>query len=245
MAAVNQTKKLLLFDIDGTLTLARGKITPEMKKHLLKLKEKFSIGVVGGSDFTKAREQLGEDILETFDYVFSENGLVHYKDGLLIHKKSLLDYLSQEKLNIFISYVLKYISELKIPIKTGTFLEMRNGMMNISPIGRNCTQAQRDEFERYDNKEHVREIMIKNLKEEFPEYHFDYSIGGQISFDVFPTGLNKTFCLPFVTKYHSEIHFFGDKTEKGGNDYELFINPSVTSHKVTSWKDTFDITLEL
>lgn len=32
----------------------------------------------------------------------------------------------------------------------GTFIEFRSGMLNVSPIGRNCSQEERDEFERYD-----------------------------------------------------------------------------------------------
>jgi len=47
--------------------------------------------------------------------------------------------------------------------------------------------------------------------------------GIQISFDVFPIGWDKTYCLQFVEKEgYKEIHFFGDKTYKGGNDYEIF-----------------------
>lgn len=32
----------------------------------------------------------------------------------------------------------------------GTFIEFRNGMFNVSPIGRNCSQEEREEFEKYD-----------------------------------------------------------------------------------------------
>ena len=37
--------------------------------------------------------------------------------------------------------------------------------------------------------------------------------GGQISFDVFPIGWDKTFCLGLIdlTQF-KEVHFFGDKT---------------------------------
>jgi phosphomannomutase len=35
-----------------------------------------------------------------------------------------------------------------------------------------------------------------------------------------------------------EIHFFGDKTYEGGNDYEIFISPAVKGHTVTSPEDT-------
>lgn len=40
------------------------------------------------------------------------------------------------------------------------------------------------------------------------------SAGGQISFDVFPDGWDKRYCLGIVEKDHfSSIHFFGDKTK--------------------------------
>lgn len=75
---------------------------------------------------------------------------------------------------------------------------------------------------------------------------YRYSIGGQISFDVFPTGWDKTYCLqhleaeakkPGGIKY-STIHFFGDKTYKGGNDYEIYQDPITIGHAVNSPDDT-------
>lgn len=35
-----------------------------------------------------------------------------------------------------------------------------------------------------------------------------------------------------------EIHFFGDKTEAGGNDHEIFEDPRTIGHKVVDTKDT-------
>jgi len=34
------------------------------------------------------------------------------------------------------------------------------------------------------------------------------------------------------------VYFFGDKTEKGGNDYEIYHDPRVQGRRVTSWQDT-------
>jgi len=59
------------------------------------------------------------------------------------------------------------------------------------------------------------------LKQEFPDLGVKYSIGGQISFDVFPIGWDKTYCLRFLKDY-DEIYFFGDKTYGGGNDHEIY-----------------------
>jgi len=55
-------------------------------------------------------------------------------------------------------------------------------------------------------------------------------IGGQISFDVFPIGWDKTYCLSFV-QHIPIIHFFGDKTFPGGNDYEIFQDSRTVSKR--------------
>lgn len=40
-----------------------------------------------------------------------------------------------------------------------------------------------------------------------------FTLGGQISFDVFPQGWDKTYCLKHVELAgFKAIHFFGDKT---------------------------------
>lgn len=64
-------------------------------------------------------------------------------------------------------------------------------------------------------------------------------IGGQISIDVFPIGWDKTYCLRFVEKdYNGKIYFFGDKTNPGENDYEIFKDRRVVGHSVLSPEDT-------
>lgn len=81
-----------------------------------------------------------------------------------------------------------------------------------------------------------------------------YSIGGQISFDVFPRGWDKTYCLRHLeaeaskadrpVKYDT-IHFFGDKTFPGGNDYEIYSDPRVTGHSVMGPEDTAKLLKDL
>lgn len=68
---------------------------------------------------------------------------------------------------------------------------------------------------------------------------FFISIGGQISFDVFPIGWDKTYCLRHIRGY-DEIHFFGDKTTEGGNDYEIYESDLTVGHSVTCPEDTIN-----
>ena len=54
--------------------------------------------------------------------------------------------------------------------------------------------------------------MVEALRAKFADFGLTYSVGGQISFDVFPAGWDKTYALQFVDKEFPTIHFFGDKT---------------------------------
>ena len=114
-------------------------------------------------------------------------------------------------------------------------------MVNISPIGRNCSQEERDAFEQYDHGSNTRKTMVAALEKEFgagTEWNFKFSIGGQISFDAFPVGWDKTYALRFVEKDFDKIHFFGDKTYEGGNDYEIFMDERTEGHSVKTFDDT-------
>ena len=234
------------FDVDGTLTPARLEVSPEMRDLLAELRKKVVIGFVGGSDLAKQKEQLGENVLDMFDYAFSENGLTAYKQGEKLASQSFINWIGDEKYNKLVKFILRYLSDIDLPKRRGTFIEFRNGMINVSPVGRNASTAERNEFEQYDLKTKVRATLVEALKKEFPDYGLTYSIGGQISFDVFPTGWDKTYCLQHIEhEGFKNIHFFGDKSYKGGNDYEIYEDPRTIGHAVNSPEDTMRILKEL
>ncbi|KAG0674842.1 Phosphomannomutase [Pichia californica] len=234
-----QPKTICLFDVDGTLTPARLTVSSEMKQLLKELRKKCAIGFVGGSDFAKQLEQLGPDILQDFDYCFSENGLTAYKFGKALPAQSFINWIGEEKYTKLSKFILRYLADLDLPFRRGTFIEFRKGMINVSPVGRNCTTEERNEYEKFDLPNNIRSNMVKALKDEFKDLDLTYSIGGQISFDVFPTGWDKTYCLTHLQDEHFEkIHFFGDKSYKGGNDYEIYSDDRTIGHAVTSPEDT-------
>lgn len=241
--------KLVLFDVDGTLGPARQAVSPEMIAMLRQLRKKLVVGVVGGSDFVKIAEQLvypGSTVIDELDYVFAENGLTAYKLGKVLPSQSFIKFVGEERYKKLANFILHYVADLDIPIKRGTFIEFRNGMINVSPIGRNATIAERNEFERYDQQHGIRAAFVKVLKEKFADYGLTFSVGGKISFDVFPNGWDKTFCLQHVEdEKFDEIHFVGDKTYQGGNDYEIYSDPRTIGHSVTSPVDTMKLVNEL
>ncbi|KAJ6496792.1 eukaryotic phosphomannomutase [Mycena vulgaris] len=242
-------KKLLLFDVDETLTPAREGVSPEMIELLRALRKKFVIGFVGGSDLVKISQQLsvnGSNVVDDFDYAFAENGLTAYKMGKVLESQSFIKYVGEDRYKVLVNFILHYIADMDVPIKRGTFVEFRNGMINVSPIGRNATIAERKEFEAYDKIHGLRVAFVKVLQEKFADYGLTFSIGGQISFDIFPHGWDKTYALKHVAdEEFEEIHFFGDKTYKGGNDYEIYSDPRTIGHAVANPPDTIRIIKEM
>ena len=134
------------------------------------LRKHCTIGYVSGSDMVKQREQLGRnttDVITLFDYCFSENGLTSYKLGEPLPSTSFIKKVGEEPYKEMVKFILHYIADLDIPIKRGTFVEFRAGMINVSPIGRNASMEERNDFEQYDLEHGVRKEMVRVMREKF------------------------------------------------------------------------------
>jgi phosphomannomutase len=233
---------LLLFDVDGTLTPSRLPASKEILDLIKSAKRHCAIAYVGGSDLAKQKEQLGDAAVDgLFDFGFSENGATAFRLGRLIAQDSFIGYLGEAKYKELVNFILSYLAQIDIPVKRGTFVEFRNGMVNVSPIGRSCSQAEREQFAKLDAERGIRKAMVEALRARFSEFGLSFSIGGQISIDIFPSGWDKTLCLKHVIgEGFTDIHFFGDRTEVGGNDHEIFNHPAVHGHTVRNPADTVE-----
>lgn len=235
----NRHHQIALFDLDGTLSLPRQKCENSMLDFLAQLRKVSLVGIVSGSDLHKINDQLGCSAFDIVDYVFSENGVQAYYEGKQILSRSLVKELGEPNLKELINFVLHYVADLDIPIKRGTFIEYRLGMLNFSPIGRNCSLEERQDFFEYDKEHKIREQMAQALDEKFGDkFNLKFSIGGQISIDCFIKGWDKRFCLQHFDHSSMVIHFFGDRTAPGGNDFEIFEDDRTVGHTVVGPDDT-------
>lgn len=105
-----------------------------------------------------------------------------------------------------------------------------NGLLTLT---KNKTQAERAKWVEFDVQHGVRTHMVAAMKKQFPDWNLDWVIGGQMGFDVFIKGWDKTFCLKYLDSFKT-IHFFGDRYEEGGNDWPLLNHPRITPHPVTT-----------
>jgi phosphomannomutase len=148
------------------------KVAPEMLTLLHALRQKMAIGYVGGSDLAKQQEQLGDadvPVTTLFDFCFPENGLTAFKLGVPLKSQSFIGWLGELKYKELVKFILHYIADLDIPVKRGTFVEFRNGMINVSPIGRNASVDERNEYQRYDLEHKIRETFVGILQQKFAD----------------------------------------------------------------------------
>lgn len=257
---------LILFDVDGTLAVPAQPAMLDVVLMLADLRKRYAVGIVGAGDFKKQEMQLGgPDLSARLDFVFSENGVHAFRDGAEIHCKSIVEFLGVARWERFkagleavlaseaaeTERLLKAASPSAVLSERSTFLETRQCTVNVCPIGRvpALTKQERAAFEQADAEAGLRRRVVAKLTAEFgpaTEYKLTFSIGGQIGIDVCPSGWDKTFCLRFVSdEEFKSVHFFGDKTHKGGGDYEIYEHPRTIGHAVTSAEDTLQQVREL
>ena len=110
-----------------------------------------------------------------FDFCFSENGLTAFRLGQSLPSNSFIQWLGEEKYQKLAKFCLRYISNLEgLPAMRGTFIEFRNGMVNVSPVGRNASNEERNEFEKWDRENKCRGKMIAAIGKEFPDIGLTY-----------------------------------------------------------------------
>lgn len=76
----------------------------------------------------------------------------------------MIEKIGEEKYQDLTNTIFKLMADIRLPVKRGTFIEFRKGMINCSPIGRACSQEERDAFEQYDKEAKVRPAMVEALK---------------------------------------------------------------------------------
>ena len=233
----------LLFDMDGTLTDARQPITYEVVEALRSIPNGVKHHLITGSDMCKIEEQIPKEILlELFSRAYACNGTRVYNCDLdmddeskpiepeLIHKVTLVDHYSEADINHVIDVLLKTAANTHTKVKTGTFVEWRESQINFSVVGRNCTQAQREDYVRWDKKSGERKKIIDQLREEFKGWGLSFRLGGQISIDVTREGWDKSYAFSNMQQSPDQCVFFGDKICKDGNDLDIAMKCAYYHH---------------
>jgi len=239
-------RKILLFDVDGTIAESGDEIDTDIADLLKKIKsESCDLGIVGGGNIDKILFQINNDT--NFTHLFSECGSVYHTNinGEIeeIYKKNIRKHPLYIQINTLIKSCLKFLSEVDY-IVTGSFIDLRNGLVYISLIGMDANYKERSYFMKIDKIKNYRQRLLNILISEAHRMNIqdfiDIREGGSVGIAIYPTEWNKIQVLDFLNEY-DEILYFGDKYLKGGNDYEIINDCRVKGYEIDSLQDTLTI----
>lgn len=228
-----------IFDVDGTLTLSRGRIDPEFKEFCMEFFDNNDVYLVSGSDKPKTVEQIGEDLYNKAKIVYNCSG-----NDVWVADSNI--YKSEWKIQQSILFWLRdAVEKSSYHTKTGKHIDIRTGLVNFSMVGRNASPAQRKEYHEYDLVSNDRNVIAFELNKKFGD-KIQVDVAGETGVDIMEPGHDKSQILHDFTG--QEVMFFGDRTEEGGNDYTIaktLKDFGGTVHTVKDWKDTSQILKKL
>lgn len=224
-----------LFDVDGTLTDARQPIDPEFADFMADFCVSNTVAFVTGSDKSKTVEQLGEELFGLADYSFNCAGNEVWHKGNLIQRN---EWELPIELAQFFEELLAESKFVRPSGRYGKHIECRNGMVNFSIPGRNCTLEDRKAYVQWDKSISERVRFRERIANKFP--YVDVLIGGDTGLDIYPTGKGKEQVIDFLKQVEDEkTYYFGDQIFPGGNDYNIARRADHSYH-VRGWRDTYE-----
>ena len=249
------TNRIVLFDMDGTITPPRSPIEKSVEDNLFKLSKFCTVGIVTGSDYEYVRQQCGSLLNSDRDLsnfvILPCNGTKKYvydskkKEWIKESSLDMREHLGQEKFRKLMFFLMEnmYLTHLTNPqmIPTmGNFISYRGSLINWCPIGRSSSEKERSEFIEYDASERIRKRRINIFKNSDWSSTVSFSMGGSTSIDVYPAGWDKTYALNHFEDF--EHWFVGDRcTMEEGNDKPLYDKiKSIHSKRAFEVKNTKD-----
>tara|TARA_R100001015_G_C4631998_1_gene195022 strand:+ start:1412 stop:2194 length:783 start_codon:yes stop_codon:yes gene_type:complete len=231
-------KKIVLFDMDGTLTPARQPMERPVTDKLMQLQEAgFEIGIVTGSDLGYVKEQC-KDLFEHIGldrsgiHFLPCNGTKYYRlpnnEFVKVYEENMRRHLGESNwkrlIRIVTSLQLSLINGNRTIPLTGNFINYRGSTLNWCPIGRQADMDDREKWCLWDKHDWIRYKWFKTAREEFDASDLKdvvIKMGGDTSFDIYPKGWDKTFAFRNFEDY-DKVYFVGDRCGSKGNDKEAY-----------------------
>lgn len=242
-------KRILAFDIDQTLNVAKTPIPPEIAEVLVKCLDYFEICPISGQKYEQFLIQIVEP-LKTAGvteaqlahlHLFAAQGTQYYRyqDG---RWQQVYNYPLAEEDVVKITTVLEesarelgYWEEDKLA-PGDEIIENRLSQVTFSALGQ---KAGTEVKYAWDPDMQKRTAIVAKCREKLLD--FLYEIGGTTSINVAAPGMNKAFGMQHLLEElkaeKAEVLYFGDMTQPGGNDYPVvelgFETITVRSHEDT------------
>ncbi|MDB5170453.1 MAG: family hydrolase [Candidatus Saccharibacteria bacterium] len=238
-------KKLIAFDLDGTLAESKSPLPDRMSELLNELLDHFQVCVISGGKFGQFEKQLLGNLkaepakLERL-HLMPTCGTRYFTFNLVKNDWEQVyaeDFTEAEKAEI--------ITALTEGVKRAGFdkeklwgeqIEDRGSQITFSALGQEAPIDAKEEWD----PDNTKKLKVRGIVAEMiPQ--FEVRAGGSTSIDITKLGIDKAYgmtkLMDILQIGKDDILFMGDRLQEGGNDYPVKAM-GIDSLEVSHWQDT-------
>lgn len=245
-------RKVIAFDLDGTLAPSKSPLPDRMGELIEQLLEKYHVCVISGGKFGQFEKQLLANLraepaqLDRL-HLMPTCGTRYMKYDVVKHEWKTVyaeDFTADEKDKI-ITTLKKVVKELGYEEKQvyGETIEDRGSQVTWSALGQDIVDHLGAEGVRLKegwDADNTKKNSIRDAAAELlPE--FEVRVGGVTSVDITKPGIDKAYGMKKIMEMlqigKDEIYFVGDRIVEGGNDYPVKAM-GIDTIQISDWKET-------
>jgi phosphomannomutase len=216
-------KKLIVFDLDGTLAESKASLDAEMIPIFSRLIDTVKVAIISGGDWPQFEKQvlshLDHDkylknlsILPTCGTKF-----FRYKHGWKeLYAENFSDDEKKQIINALDDAIKQ--TNTKVEKTWGEQIEDRNTQITFSALGQQAPLDAKKEWDpKFEKRKKIKDVLDKTLS------GFSVQMGGATSIDITKPGIDKAYGINKLKEMLdikiSEMIYVGDALFEGGNDY--------------------------
>ncbi|MBV8344685.1 MAG: HAD-IIB family hydrolase [Candidatus Eremiobacteraeota bacterium] len=216
-------KRLIVFDLDGTLALSKAALDDEMAALLGRLLGVIKVAIISGGDYPQFQTQVLERLPAGSDFtnlsILPTSGTKFFVyDGQW--RKLYSEDLTDEQKKKIESALESAVADTGFqPAQTwGERIEDRGTQITYSALGQQAPLEAKEKWDPdFSKRKQIQAILAKTLPE------FSVRLGGTTSIDVTRPGIDKAYGIRKLRDELGipieEMLFIGDAIFPGGNDY--------------------------
>lgn len=248
-------KKLLAFDLDGTLAPSKSALPDEMSELFGQLLDHYEICVISGGNFRQFEIQLIDNIhLSTNQFsrlhLMPTCGTQYYlyENNSSGWKRQYAEFLEDDDKKRISKYLKKGFEHFNYNEEQtyGDVIEDRESQITYSVYGQNIIAELGDEglkLKHAWDPDNSKKLKVRNYIAPLLS-DFEVRVGGITSIDVTKPGIDKAYGMSKLMTMlgidKNDILFLGDRIQPGGNDYPVK-EMGIDCLEVSDWHDTVKI----
>jgi hypothetical protein len=216
-------KKLIVFDLDGTLAESKSAVDPEMSGLLHDLLAIVKVAIISGGGWPQFEKQvvakLPHDECLTELSLLPTCGTKFYQYSGNWKKLYEEDFTPEERENILSSlHIALGEAGYKVPKVWGEVIEDRGSQITFSALGQQAPLEEKNKWDPdYAKRKKIKAILDKLIP------RFSVRMGGSTSIDITKPGIDKAYGIgklrDLLHVSLKEMIYIGDALFVGGNDY--------------------------